>query len=327
MGRRKKDGKKRPKGSARLGLVGRKPGHVMNPLLSKAGYNFKGIRVMWAEDETMGNSSSGVPDLRALADHIERSRRAQWHMLGEGSAWREPDGALLQAVGHNPAHAILRLPHKPPLRLYGIDPIYDRERALTIVGRLWPAWDTGEPVRMMRRALQIAAEAPRTDPNPTVGAVVVFNGQIVGQGATEPPPGRHAEVVALEAAGEAAQGATLYTTLEPCNTHGRTPPCTDAIRRAGVAMVVVGASDPSQHGSGPLRAQGVATVRGVLAEECYQSMAAFMERATKRTLRYTCPNGHAWTGPRTDSTTIRCPRCFDTFSAEDVDAKPLGRRP
>jgi diaminohydroxyphosphoribosylaminopyrimidine deaminase/5-amino-6-(5-phosphoribosylamino)uracil reductase len=110
------------------------------------------------------------------------------------------------------------------------------------------------------RALELARAARgRAHPKPTVGAVVVRNGEIVGEGVTE-TAGRHAEVVALAAAGERARGATLYVTLEPCAHHGTTPPCTDAIVAAGVERVVFGARDPNpeaQGGEERLRAAGV----------------------------------------------------------------------
>jgi diaminohydroxyphosphoribosylaminopyrimidine deaminase/5-amino-6-(5-phosphoribosylamino)uracil reductase len=100
------------------------------------------------------------------------------------------------------------------------------------------------------RALEVARSAGgRAYPKPTVGAVVVSGGEIVGEGATE-AAGRHAEVVALDAAGERAHGATLYVTLEPCAHHGTTPPCTDAIVAAGVARVVFGARDPNPEAAG-----------------------------------------------------------------------------
>jgi len=83
-------------------------------------------------------------------------------------------------------------------------------------------------------------------PNPTVGAVIVSpSGEVVGEGVTEAYGGRHGEIVALDAAGPRARGATLYVTLEPCSHHGTTPPCTDAIVAAGVAEVVVGSRDPN----------------------------------------------------------------------------------
>ena len=97
----------------------------------------------------------------------------------------------------------------------------------------------------LARAVALAARAtPRVSPNPAVGCVLLRDDRIVGEGVTEPPPGRHAEVVALAAAGEAARGATAVVTLEPCAHHGRTPPCTTALLAAGVARVVVGHPDP-----------------------------------------------------------------------------------
>ena len=110
------------------------------------------------------------------------------------------------------------------------------------------------------RALQLVDEAgPRGYPKPTVGAVVVRDGEVVGEGVTE-PNGRHGEVVALAEAGERAIGATLYVTLEPCAHHGTTPPCTDAIVAAGVERVVFAAHDPNPEAAGgeaQLRAAGV----------------------------------------------------------------------
>lgn len=98
----------------------------------------------------------------------------------------------------------------------------------------------------MRQALACARSVEgRTSPRPPVGAVVVNNDTIVGQGATAPPYGPHAEVQALAQAGEAARGSTLYVTLEPCCVSEHTPPCTEAIAVAGVRRVVVGAYDPN----------------------------------------------------------------------------------
>ncbi len=105
----------------------------------------------------------------------------------------------------------------------------------------------------MERALELAERGRGTTaPNPVVGAVVVLDGEVVGEGWHERPGGPHAEVVALEAAGERARGATLYVTLEPCAHHGRTPPCVEAVVAAGVARVVaaVGDPDPRTNGKG-----------------------------------------------------------------------------
>ena len=90
----------------------------------------------------------------------------------------------------------------------------------------------------MRRALRLARKAAgTTSPNPPVGAVLAHGDRIVGEGHTQPPGGPHAEVVALEGAGAAAMGATMFVTLEPCAHTGRTPPCVEAIVKAGVSEV------------------------------------------------------------------------------------------
>jgi diaminohydroxyphosphoribosylaminopyrimidine deaminase / 5-amino-6-(5-phosphoribosylamino)uracil reductase len=112
----------------------------------------------------------------------------------------------------------------------------------------------------MERALQLADDAKqRAYPKPTIGAVVVADGEIVGEGATE-ADGRHGEVVALAAAGERTRGATLYVTMEPCAHHGTTPPCVDAVLAAGIVRVVAGSLDPNPEAGGGLarlREQGV----------------------------------------------------------------------
>jgi diaminohydroxyphosphoribosylaminopyrimidine deaminase/5-amino-6-(5-phosphoribosylamino)uracil reductase len=96
------------------------------------------------------------------------------------------------------------------------------------------------------RALELAERGRgKTGDHPLVGAVVERDGEVVGEGWYEYDGVRHAEVIALEQAGEAARGATLYVTLEPCSHHGRTPPCADAVVAAGVARAVVGARDPN----------------------------------------------------------------------------------
>jgi diaminohydroxyphosphoribosylaminopyrimidine deaminase/5-amino-6-(5-phosphoribosylamino)uracil reductase len=138
----------------------------------------------------------------------------------------------------------------------------------------------------MRRAFELAARGKgRVSPNPLVGAVVVRDGRIVGEGWHAEVGSPHAEVVALEAAGEAARGATLYVTLEPCRHHGRTPPCTEAIVAAGVGRVVYAASDPHPRAAGgaeTLRGAGIevvhaeADVSGVAVEQ----NAAFLWSAT-----------------------------------------------
>lgn len=110
-----------------------------------------------------------------------------------------------------------------------------------------------------------------TYPNPPVGAVILdAAGDVVGTGGTEPVGGPHAEVVALHAAGERAAGGTAVITLEPCNHHGRTPPCVDALLAAGVAAVVFAVADPNPAAAGGaerLRAAGVTVTGGVCADE------------------------------------------------------------
>lgn len=110
-----------------------------------------------------------------------------------------------------------------------------------------------------------------TYPNPPVGAVILSAaGEVIGVGATEPPGGLHAEVVALRAAGERAAGGTAVVALEPCNHQGRTPPCVDALLAAGIAAVVYAVADPNPvaaGGAARLRAAGVAVTGGVCAED------------------------------------------------------------
>src|SRR5947199_7348006 len=110
----------------------------------------------------------------------------------------------------------------------------------------------------MRQALALAERGRgAVEPNPLVGAVLVRAGQCVGEGWHQNFGGPHAEVHALQAAGEAARGATLYVTLEPCCHHGKTPPCTEAVLRAGIARVVTAMSDPFPLVAG----RGVETLR------------------------------------------------------------------
>ena len=113
----------------------------------------------------------------------------------------------------------------------------------------------------LERALELAERGRGTTrPNPVVGAVLVQDGEVVGEGWHERPGGPHAEVAAIAAAGPRARGATLYVTMEPCAHEGRTPPCVDAVIDAGIVRVVAGSLDPHpEHGGGleRLRAAGV----------------------------------------------------------------------
>jgi diaminohydroxyphosphoribosylaminopyrimidine deaminase/5-amino-6-(5-phosphoribosylamino)uracil reductase len=135
----------------------------------------------------------------------------------------------------------------------------------------------------MRRALRLAARAAgRTSPNPLAGAVVVRDGQPVGEGYHRAAGEPHAEVNALRKAGDAARGATLFTNLEPCAHRGRTPPCVDAVREAGIARVVVAMRDPDPRTDGKgirgLRAAGIEVEEGLLREEAERLNAGFMSR-------------------------------------------------
>ncbi|RMD79722.1 MAG: bifunctional diaminohydroxyphosphoribosylaminopyrimidine deaminase/5-amino-6-(5-phosphoribosylamino)uracil reductase RibD, partial [Gammaproteobacteria bacterium] len=135
----------------------------------------------------------------------------------------------------------------------------------------------------MARALRLAERGLYTaHPNPRVGCVLVREGRVVGEGWHCRPGGPHAEVVALEAAGEAARGATCYVTLEPCAHQGRTPPCADALVRAGVARVVAALEDPDPRTAGRglerLRAAGVAVAVGLMAAEAEALNPGFLAR-------------------------------------------------
>jgi diaminohydroxyphosphoribosylaminopyrimidine deaminase / 5-amino-6-(5-phosphoribosylamino)uracil reductase len=123
---------------------------------------------------------------------------------------------------------------------------------------------------MSAAVLQAEGVKGATYPNPPVGAVILTAaGEIAGMGATQPPGGPHAEVMALRAAGGRAAGGTAVVTLEPCNHHGRTPPCVDALLAAGVAAVVYAVDDPGAAaggGAGRLRDAGVTVTGGVQAQ-------------------------------------------------------------
>jgi diaminohydroxyphosphoribosylaminopyrimidine deaminase / 5-amino-6-(5-phosphoribosylamino)uracil reductase len=143
----------------------------------------------------------------------------------------------------------------------------------------------------MRLALRLARRGyGTTSPNPMVGAVLVKGRRIIGQGWHQRAGGPHAEIEALRDAqtrGHPVKGATLYVTLEPCCTHGRTPPCTDAIIAVGIQKVVVGTVDPNPRHRGRafsiLQRAGIAAVRGVLAEGCARLNDAFNHWIVRRT--------------------------------------------
>jgi diaminohydroxyphosphoribosylaminopyrimidine deaminase/5-amino-6-(5-phosphoribosylamino)uracil reductase len=143
-----------------------------------------------------------------------------------------------------------------------------------------------DDARWMDRALALAARGRGlTSPNPMVGAVVVADGQVVGEGHHAAAGGPHAEIIALREAGARARGATLYVTLEPCNHHGRTPPCAPAVVAAGVSRVVAAVRDPNPRVPGggveTLRAAGVTVGLGTLEQAARDLNRAFFTAVSR----------------------------------------------
>lgn len=137
----------------------------------------------------------------------------------------------------------------------------------------------------MQMALDLAIKGEGfTSPNPMVGAVVVKDGKVVGDGFHEVVGGPHAEVNAIDAAGKLATGATLFVTLEPCNHTGRTPPCTQKILDAGISRVVVAMSDPNENvvggGSEYLKRHGLQLTTGVCEKQALKQNEAFVKYVT-----------------------------------------------
>ncbi|MCD4829971.1 MAG: bifunctional diaminohydroxyphosphoribosylaminopyrimidine deaminase/5-amino-6-(5-phosphoribosylamino)uracil reductase RibD [Candidatus Cloacimonetes bacterium] len=136
--------------------------------------------------------------------------------------------------------------------------------------------------RFMRRAVELAENARGSvSPNPHVGAVLVREGRVIGEGGTQPPGGDHAEIVALKSADD-AHGASMYVTLEPCCVHGRTPPCTEAIIAAGVSEVFAGIEDVNPQvrcsGFAALEAAGIRVQRDCLGAVIEQQLEAYITR-------------------------------------------------
>ncbi len=137
----------------------------------------------------------------------------------------------------------------------------------------------------MKQALSLAKLAlGQVSPNPAVGAVVVKDGEVVGQGYTQPPGSWHAEVMALKQAGEKARGGVMYVTLEPCCHYGRTPPCTQAIIAAGISKVHLAMLDPnplvSGQGEDKLEREGIKTYVGECEEEAKEINEAYIKFIT-----------------------------------------------
>ena len=139
-----------------------------------------------------------------------------------------------------------------------------------------------DDTQLMQKALRLAAQGCGTvSPNPMVGAVIVKNDHVVGQGFHRAAGQAHAEVAAIQDAGVDTQGATLYVTLEPCNHFGRTPPCTEAILSAGIKRVVVAMKDPNPTVTGGgierLKSHGVQVDTGICAQEARRLNEAFVK--------------------------------------------------
>jgi diaminohydroxyphosphoribosylaminopyrimidine deaminase/5-amino-6-(5-phosphoribosylamino)uracil reductase len=145
--------------------------------------------------------------------------------------------------------------------------------------------DTHFDTRMMARALQLARRGKYSAmPNPHVGCVLVRDDHVIGEGFTQPVGGNHAEIQALQAAGDAS-GATAYVTLEPCSHQGKTGPCADALVKAGVSRVVAAMQDPNPvvagQGLEKLRAAGIAVECGLLEPEARQVIPGFIARMSR----------------------------------------------
>jgi diaminohydroxyphosphoribosylaminopyrimidine deaminase/5-amino-6-(5-phosphoribosylamino)uracil reductase len=189
---------------------------------------------------------------------------------GIGETVVELDHALEVGVGGNPRAHAWRKPRGDPFQ----SGRHEGRRLAAVI----------EPERVyMRRALRLAARAAgRTSPNPLVGAVVVRDGSIVGEGYHHAAGEPHAEINALRKAGERGRGATLYTNLEPCAHKGGTPPCVDAAREAGITRVVMAMRDPDPRTDGKgvrgLRAAGIEVEEDLLREEALRLNAGFISR-------------------------------------------------
>lgn len=145
---------------------------------------------------------------------------------------------------------------------------------------------TARDERHMREAIELSLKhVGRTGSNPSVGCVIVKDGEVVGRGVTALGGRPHAEPQALAEAGEKARGATAYVTLEPCSHHGKTPPCANAIVAAGIARVVVAVADPDPRVSGQglkiLADADIEVTIGILQKEARRAMAGYLTRQTK----------------------------------------------
>ena len=142
-------------------------------------------------------------------------------------------------------------------------------------------------VKYMERALELALKGEgKVNPNPLVGAVVVKNGEIIGEGYHKKYGGPHAEVFALEAAGEEAKGADIYVTLEPCSHYGKTPPCAKKIIEMGIKRCFIASLDPNPlvagRGIKMMQDAGIEVVTGILEKEAMELNRVFMKYISKK---------------------------------------------
>jgi len=145
-----------------------------------------------------------------------------------------------------------------------------------------PNW-SADDVNYMTRALELArAQKGRTEPNPSVGCVLVKNNKIIGEGATANGGRPHAETQALEQAGRLARGATAYVTLEPCSHYGQTGPCAKALMKAEIARCVIACVDPDPRvnwrGAAMLQEAMIDTVVGIMSDEAFALNADFFAK-------------------------------------------------
>ncbi len=137
----------------------------------------------------------------------------------------------------------------------------------------------------MRRAIFLASKAINPNPNPRVGAIILRNRKVVGEGWHEKAGGPHAEVLALKQAGAKAKGGELFVTLEPCNHQGRTPPCAQTVLKSGIKKVFIGMLDPNPLAAGGaqfLRANGVGVKVGILEKDCRKLNRVWLKSLSSR---------------------------------------------
>ena len=253
-----------------------------------------GVKVPTGGDAARSRQARELRSKPARHDLVRtQSRRSQsgWKKIAEGFAVAERGGLIARPLGARPAvrpvdehtgrNVVRRNDPKENLALHEA---WRRLQPAPIVRRLNSAKAVDE--RFMARALELAGQGVGlTAPNPMVGCVIVRDGQIVGEGWHRGAGLAHAEAEALREAGDRASGARAYVTLEPCRHHGRTPPCTDALVKAGVSEVVYAIADPHHLAAGGatlLQTSGVKVRAGVLETEARELNRAWLHSLKAR---------------------------------------------